>query len=300
MREIDLKASLLTEMPIFTFMTYGDTRSGKTTFSGTFPRPLVLADITEKGYEALRDENWNNEVTPRFEEGIAPIVWGIEKESDLAEAIPKIEPMVKAGLVKTIVVSSISFYSDLVFNSILMRQEKTDTRKAYGDLGTHLRNVRIKIHGLGVNVVWEALTKHPETDDPIGRPMIPGQQADKFAAGVDFIFYTKLDQPQPTKPATFDIYTRRHNNYIAGNRLGSRASLLPNPLRGTYATMLSSLGYDVDAIRKALPPIASIQMVKPVLTSAAKPAAPPIKIAQPSSIKITQSSSPAVKSAVSK
>jgi len=288
MREIDLQAPRGIEMPVFTFLTHGDTRSGKTAFSGTFPRPLVLADVTEKGYETLRDENWNDEITPRFEPGVAPIVWGIEKESDVAEAIPQIEPLVKSGRVKTIIVSSISFYSDLIFNSLLMRQEKTDTRRAYGDLGTHLRNLRIKIHGLGVNVVWEALAKHPETDDPVGRPMIPGQQADKFAAGVDFIFFLKVDQPKPTEPPQFNIYTKRLGNYIAGNRLGSRAALLPNPMRGSYTTLLTSLGYDVDAIRKSFPPVTQAT-VKPVAPVATKPP-----------VKVVSVGSPAVKSAAAK
>jgi len=274
MREIDLKASETSDLPFNTFLVYGNTRVGKSTWAGTFPRPLFLSDVSEKGYESLREENWDDETTPRFESDVQPIVWGIEQQTDMAEAVLKIEPLVKAGRIKTVVIDSLSFYSDLIFNFILMKQTKSDTRGAYGDLGTHLRNVRIKLHSLGCNVVWLCLAKDPDADNPTGGPMIPGQQADKFAAGVDFIFHFRLEQPVPTKPPMFQIRTKRYAGYIAGNRLGGRANLLPDPMIGNYASMMTHLGYDVDAIRSALPSISLIKI--PVAAAPVKVQAPPI------------------------
>ena len=277
MREIDLKATNVGVMPVNTFLVYGDTRTGKTTWAGTFPRPLFLSDVTEKGFESLRDDNWNNEATPRFEENVPPIVWGIETEADFVQCLEKAKPLITSGRVKSIWLDSISFYSDMVLNSILMRQTKgPDMRKAYGDLGIHLRNVRIQAHALGVNFGWLALARHPEEDDPVGRPLIPGQQADKFSAGCDFIFHFRLDQPQPSQPANFNMYTKRFvvsngRHYVAGNRLGGRANLLPSPMRGTYSSMMEALGYDVAAIRKGLVPLGKI----PTVTAAA-PKAPPV------------------------
>jgi hypothetical protein len=302
MREIDLKPPPSSAMPVNTFLCYGDTRTGKTTWAGTFPRPLFLSDVTEKGYESLMESNWNEEATPRFESDVAPIVWGIETEADFVQCLERALPLIQSGRIKSIWLDSISFYSDLVLNSILLRQNKTDMRKAYGDLGVHLRNVRIKAHALGANFGWLALARHPEEDDPVGRPLIPGQQADKFMAGVDFIFHFRLDQPQPTQPANFNIHTKRYvlkegRHYVAGNRLGGRANLLPNPMRGTYATLMETLGYDVDAIRKSLPKIGAIPTIKPVASTSTTP-----PVAKPSSftVKPVSNSSPAAKSAVSK
>ena len=275
MREIDLSAKP-DLLPINTFLTYGDTRTGKTTLAGSFPRPLFLSDVTEKGYEALRDENWNDEVTPRFEPDVKPIVWGIERESDLARAVEHAKPLVAAKRVLTIVVDSISFYTDMVLNAILARMDKPDMRRAYGELGAHLRNARIKVHGLGVNVVWLALAKHPETDDPVGRPLIPGQQADKFAAGVDYIWHTRTAQAGPNKPIEFEVHTRRYLNYVAGSRLGVRAAQLPEPFRGTYVDFLSVLDYDIDAIRASLPPMSKLAHLstRPPLDTASASNAP--------------------------
>ena len=47
MREIDLKAISNSTTPANTFLCYGDTRSGKTTFAATFPR--FLAGLPDGG-----------------------------------------------------------------------------------------------------------------------------------------------------------------------------------------------------------------------------------------------------------
>lgn len=280
MREIDLKPRPASELPTHTFMIYGDTRTGKTTWAGTMPRPLFLSDISEKGYTSLDEENWNDATTPRFEADIAPIVWGIEKQSDMAEAIDKATPLIKAGRICSIVIDSASFYADLYLNIILMAQKTRDNRKAYDELGVHLRNVRIQLHGLGVNVAWLALSQSPDFDDEgklryKGKPMIPGKQADKFMAGVDFILRATTERMNPNVPPTFPFRTKEYASYIAGNRLGGRVNALPDPFTGTYAKLMQTIGYDIDQIRAALPKIGEIPKIvttaRPTVAQVARP-----------------------------
>jgi hypothetical protein len=252
-----------------------------TTWAATFPRPLFFSDISEHGYEALMEENWNSEL---FEPDVLPIVWGINKQSDMAECIEKAKPLIASGRVRTIVIDSISFYADLYLNMILMAQEKTDMRQGYGKLGIHLRNARITVHDLNVNVVWLALAKHPDHDEQgklkfKGRPMIPGEQADKFMAGVDFTFHFRFEKPQPTQPGRFEMRTKEYASYIAGNRLGKRAQLLPDPMIGTYSSMMAALGYDPTAIRDGLPDLSKVPVIKQVAAGSA--AKPPISAAKP-------------------
>lgn len=267
MREIDLNEPSAATPPAQTFLVYGDTKSGKTVFAGTFPRPLFLSDISEGGYESLREENWNDELTPLFEPDVRPIVWGISEQADMANALEKIKPLIAAGRVKTVAIDSITFYADLYLNIVMMAQKEPDNRQAYGKLGVHLRNIRISFHNLGVNVVWLALAKHPETDDKgvlkfKGRPAIPGEQSDKFMAGVNYTMFSQTSRPQPSGPARFEAHTREHMHYIAGNRLGKRASLLPSSLVSpTYSNVMNALGYDVDAIRNALPDLSKIPKI---------------------------------------
>src|SRR5271163_331657 len=145
MREIQLDLPLEAggKAPRTTFLMYGTSGSGKTTLASSFPRPLFLSDVTESGYESLRglDES------VLFESHVRPRVWGIEKMNDMAVAFDNAAPLVASGQVQTIVVDSLTYYADLYLNALFALQgPAADNRKAYGSLGIHLRDLRIKWH----------------------------------------------------------------------------------------------------------------------------------------------------------
>lgn len=268
MREIDLDQPT-NVMPKNTFLVYGDSRTGKTTWAATFPRPVFFSDVTEGGWDSIRHMDDDQ----LFEPGLKPLVWGIEKMADMAEARVKALPLIQSGRIQTIVVDSLSFYCDLYLNHLIGLQAKRDMRAAYGDLGNHLRDLRVQTHGLPVNVVWLCLAKHPSDDSPLAGPMIPGQQADKFMAGVHYIFHSRAHQEkrgQEYAPAVFEMRTKKYANYIAGNRLGGRAGDLPDPLVGSYSTLMQHLGYDPDELRQSLPKL--VMTAKPVAAPAVAPA----------------------------
>jgi hypothetical protein len=278
MREVSLERRS-NVLPKNTFLVYGDSRTGKTTWAATFPRPLFLSDETEGGWDSIA----NMDDAQLFEPDVKPIVWAISKMDDMVTARAKAEPLIASGRIQTIVVDSLSYYCDLFLNFLLMAQAKKDTRSAYGDLGNHLRDLRVKTHMLPVNVVWLALAKHPDDVFPVGGPMIPGQQADKFMAGVHYIFHSRVDQQkrgQELLPPTFEMRTRKYLGYIAGNRLGGRANQLPDPLVGDYQTLIESLGYSADEIRQNLPKIVangSAVVPQPATVPQPRPVAPQIR-----------------------
>jgi hypothetical protein len=251
MREINLDQNNTT-VPRNTFIVYGDSRSGKTTWAATFPRPLFLSDVTEAGWNSIT--HMSDEQL--FEPGVKPMVWGIEQMNDMALAREKAAPLIASGRVQTLVIDSLSFYCDLYLNYIVGQQTKKDQRAAFGDLGIHLRDLRVKTHSLAVNVVWLCLARHPSPEEPVGRPLVPGQQADKFMAGCDYVFYARSYREKrgaDLLPPTFELRTRPWSNYVTGNRLGNMAESLPDPLIGTYEDMITHLGYDADEIRRSMP-----------------------------------------------
>lgn len=275
MREVSLDEKE-GELPIFTFLNYGDTRAGKTEFGATFPRPYIIADATEHGHETIRRMNRDK----WFERDVPPRVVLIENMNDYGKAIEAVKPLIAARQVLTIVNDAFSFYCDFFLNGIVAAQSKPDMRQAYGQLGMHLRDVRVKTHSLGVNSMWCCLAKHPEADDPKGRPMIPGQQGDKFAAGVDFLVYSRAEPVKEGGKVSHYrhyVHTRQYGPYICGNRLGAIADMLPDPFEGTYADFITHLGYDADAIRAALPKITRPMAI--AATTAPAPAAKPAAIA---------------------
>jgi hypothetical protein len=207
-----------------TALSYGQSRAGKTRFAGSWPRPLFLSDATESGWTTLSNMDRN----ALFEEPRSPIVWAIEKAADMMQAVHDAEALVKRGEVHTVVIDSLTFYADLFFNTLdAAGGNRADGRQLYQKLGQHLKNLREQVHLLGSNVVWLALEKPPGEDTPIGGPMLSGQNAAKFAAGCDYVFYHRSFQAQPNQPLQFEIRTRKFGQYQAGGRDEGR---LPDPL----------------------------------------------------------------------
>lgn len=210
-----------------TIMSYGESRSGKTFFAGTWPRPLFLSDVSEGGWTTLQT------MDPGlfWEEKIKPQVWGIEEPKDMMQAIGDAEPLIAKGVVQTIVIDSLTFYNDLFLAYLYRLQSKDgrspDTRRIYGDLGRHLRELRIRIHALGANVIWLCLAKLPDDMNAIGGPMISGQEAKKVSAGCDHIFFHRSFQPSPNAPHEFEVRTRAWQRFVGGGRDGYQ---LPDPL----------------------------------------------------------------------
>lgn len=205
-----------------TALSYGASRSGKTRFAGSWPRPLFLSDATESGWTTLGNMDRN----VLFEINHPPIVWAIDKAPEIFQAIKDVEPMLKRGAVQTVVLDSLTFYSDLYFNYLERVGGERDQRRLYQKLAAKLKELREQVHLLGCNVVWLCLAKDPGEDQPVGGPMLSGQNAPKFSAGVDYLFYHRSFS-QTNGPLQWEVRTRKFQNYSAGGR---DEGLLPDPL----------------------------------------------------------------------
>src|SRR5258706_1565242 len=285
MREISLENVVDTEakVPRWTFCIFGATRSGKTTFGASFPRVAFLSDVTESGYESLR--GISDEFL--FEPGVQPIVLGIDKMNDMVLAREMLAPHIRSGMVTTVAIDSATYYADLYLNYLFELQgANVNNLKAYGALGVHLRDLRVKWHQMGCNVIWLCLPQDPDEDRPNGLPMIPGKEAGKFGASCDYLLFSRHDRFKQGNEITdrFEMHSKPYGKYIAGCRRSDGVPELPNPLvNSTYTQMIQAMGYDVDAYRASLPayqrPKLIVPQVAPPPVSAAN--ATPQQVAKP-------------------
>lgn len=246
-----------------TLLLYGDMRSGKTRFAATMPRPLFLAEHSEGGWTTIQTMDRSLWYEPNF----PPIVKTIENVGDLVPLVQTARDLIKSGRVQTVVVDSITFYADLylAFLTQGLLPEKQDPRQIYGKLGVHLREKRVEVHRLGVNVAWLALAADPDDDHPNIRPMIPGKEGAKFGAGCSFILYfrkIKASRDGGAAREYFDIFTRNEGKAIAGGRDGGT---LPSPLPGnTYRDFMAAF----DATRIVTPAAALVSPTGAPIASA--------------------------------
>lgn len=269
MREIAIKKSV-GPRPI-SVMSYGPTRAGKTRWASTFPRPLFLSDATEKGWESI-------ETAPPesfFEPDRTPLVWAMETPADVHTAIDKVGPLIASGDVKTIVLDSLTFYADLYLNKVIgdmQKAGKVDLRTAYGALGTHLGDLRIKIEKLGVNVVWLALERTPEEGERMSVPMVPGKASMKFSASCSYIFFHKTVVVD--KQRVYEMHTQPSEAFIAGGRdAGLLPDVITNPNYREFAGLLGILPsaqttLPLQPVVTAAPPTARPVPARPVVSAA--------------------------------
>lgn len=289
--EIDLYADdNQDQLPKETFLIYGDTGTGKTTWSAGAPRPLFLADSSEGGWKSLRglaDDQL-------FEPEVDPMVWGVSDLPDMASALKRIPALVQSGRIATVVISSITYWANTYLAHLQANKPGIDTRQLYGQLAEHLRMIRTQFHNLGTTVIWEALADHPETggeDGKIskpGRPSIPGKSADQFAAGVTFLFRSAIEDVRKDGAIVErkqKLFTQTTGGYISRGRLGKAATQLPNPLYGGYAGFLKARGFDVERLRRSMPriPEKPSTSAKPASTATSNPkaASPPSAVTTP-------------------
>jgi hypothetical protein len=279
MREISMTQPA-TQIPVFSFLPYGVTRSGKTHWAATLPRPLIIADVAESGYKTILNmdrEQW-------FEPDVEPLIIGIDQMSDIANLMAangRVDQLIACGRIKSIVFDAFTYYCDMFLAFLTRLDTKGDNRKIYGDLGKHLRELRTITGSKGVNVAYCCLEQPPDAEQGTkGLPQIPGNQGGKFAGGVDFLWHAKfrnvIDKGQVVDVVR-EMRTRPDGPWIAGNRLGQNADMLPDPFVGSYSDLLAVLGYDVEVLRKSLKPIKSIIVPKFVAPApVAAPATPPV------------------------
>ncbi len=226
-----------------TVLSYGPSRSGKTHFAATFPRPIFLSDASEGGWETIRYMDQSH----LYEPGVMPEVRRIGKAQDMTEELQKIEAAIieTPDQYKTLVVDSLTFYSDSYYMALEMKAfEKSggkafEKRHLYQDLASHLRFLMIRVHNLPLNVVWLCLEKPSGEEGADGGPLLAGQTAMKAPARCDCLFYHRCFQTNASEPPSYEIRTRRFGSNNAGGRDGGA---LPDPMIANYRELETALG----------------------------------------------------------
>lgn len=261
-------------------LSYGRSRVGKTRFAGTFPRPRFLSEASERGWTTL-------ETMPEdyfYEPARPPEVWPIEDSQQMAEALHETKKDVFAGKVLSVVIDSLTFYSDNYFAWMHAQAAKTagskgiDTRALYSALTAHLLGLRTEIHKWPCNVVWLCLEKPPEGDNPQGGPMLTGQTAQKFPAGCDHVFYHRAYSGQVVGEdgktyveRQFEARTSPWGQYLAGGRdSGMLPDPFPDPTYRAFAEYLE-IPDPLAAPRPAPKPTPVPTTVRRVVAPATKP-----------------------------
>jgi len=159
----------------FTLFIFGGQGTRKTTGAGLFPNPLFLSCGPEGGDDALTQ-------FPALYGRPIPPIFRVTSVQHMTNYVNWIVTSAKQAGFCTIVVDSITFYIDMWISEELKKRqlpngELPQMRKPdWGALETHLvRNLAMKLHGTGLNIIWLALEKRiTESNEKDGTSRLVG------------------------------------------------------------------------------------------------------------------------------
>lgn len=193
---------------------YGPTGAGKTTLAATFPRPVFIEPKNEGSVETLRGLDIDYYEVVNLNSKIVGGVGGMNKIIDEIENEYNADP--NAFPYDTIVVESISHYTDLIIEDITNGGQLHMDQPKWGVVLAHLRNIQTRLRNLDVHVVFTALAKIDEKSNE-GLPLIQGASAKKLPSSCDVIGYCSLTDTKNF--VKYETHFRRYKQYDARSRI---------------------------------------------------------------------------------
>lgn len=204
-----------------TGFVYGWPGTWKTTVLGQFPRALFLSIGAEGGDDALA-------FLPELYGRPAPIAYDITSTQMLLDRVRYIEsdhkrithPDTGEVGIATVVVDSMTFYADLWVAELMGLKDNmakatggkhaesiTLTRRDWGNLGMHIRDIAMRLHNTGLNVWWTSLAREKYSDESKGDavlesydPYVKGEAASKLPGMCKMILFAdKVSVSSPTQ-----------------------------------------------------------------------------------------------------
>lgn len=166
---------------------YGALGRWKTSFAGSFPRPLFLSAGQEGGDRTLQ-------VFPDVD------AIRIATRKDMEEAVRLLQTQHRQRGWRTVVIDAVTFYMDIVIAELTGADKgapRQMEQRDWGALEVHmLKWLMPTLHALPMHVVWIALEKLVKSESGAIvkiEPLLQGATSSKLPACCDIIFYADTE-----------------------------------------------------------------------------------------------------------
>jgi hypothetical protein len=205
----------------------GRTKSGKTHFASTWPKPWFLSDATEGGAATLRymdKEMWWDKTVP-------PKVSEIENMMEFPQFVTKLVNQ-KVIHEQTLVIDSLSIYAARVLRELRAANPGQDNRQRYGELADVMSLQLGRVHSLPMHIVWLC---HINDEMQL---TVPGKASEALWAYMDYLWMTRVET-QPGRPTDFQLHIRP---FLRATWLGGRSAIAaPSPIIPSFKVLVELL-----------------------------------------------------------
>jgi len=170
-----------------TVFLFGGIGSWKTSWAGQWPSPIFFSAGAEGGDDALA-------MLPQISNGAiqTPPVYQIRSVEMMKQKVDLICMNYKKWGIKTVVIDSLTFYSDLWVSEVIKKKlaankEAVMVQRDWGLIENHIvKDLAQKLHNTNLNVIWIALQKDKMNADgsivESVKPYVQGAAAIKLPA----------------------------------------------------------------------------------------------------------------------
>lgn len=229
----------------------GGPSEGKTTFASTAPAPLFLSDAAEGGYKTLEAMAKNETLRSWWwDPKVLPEVWAVEKTADVIASTNDLRSMIANKTMKfqTLVVDSISVFSDRILAELISANPTKDIRQIYGDLKSLLYQRVLQINSLPMHVLWLC---HVTSE---GELQLAGKTAASLPAYMDYKWRMHVDMI----PGKVPDYQLRTAPFRGSRWMGGRNVPLPDPMVPSFKCVAQLLALPIKPVSPACPPFGGV------------------------------------------
>lgn len=203
-------------IPWTAWFLYGPSGSGKTMAASTFPKPVFIVPKTENSIVTLRGLDFPYyeviDLKGKLVNGRGGMIAILDELIKEYKADPNSFPF------ETIVIESVSHYSDLVIEDMTSGGKVAMDQQKWGLFTSHFRNIHTRLRDLEVHVVYTALAGLEEKKDGtvIGGPLMSGASKLKLPSACDGIGF--CETTGTGERAEYRTYFRKHKHFEARTR----------------------------------------------------------------------------------
>jgi hypothetical protein len=214
------------EVPWTRWFFYGDTGSGKTNLSATFPRPCFIVPKNEGSAVTLRGRDIPYYEATDMSSQVRGGVGGMNRILDEIEAAYTKD--LSNFPFDTIVIESLTHYSELVVEELSEAGTKAMDQRKWGEAAAHFRNLHARLCNMDVHVVYTSLARIDKNDAGvvIAGPFIQGAASVKLPSSCEVVGY--CEATKGAKGAVYKAHFKKHGHYPARTRFDAIPDVVEN------------------------------------------------------------------------
>jgi hypothetical protein len=213
---------------------YGDTGSGKTLLAATFPNPCFIQPINEGSMVTLRGRDIGYYEAQDMSSQLRGGIGGMNRIIDELEREYKANP--QKFPYDTIVVESLTHYSELVVEELSEQGTKQMDQRKWGEVAAHFRNIHARLCNMQVHVVYTSLAKIDKNDAGVivAGPFIQGAAAAKLPSSCEVVGYCEVSRSNrkvngvATDQTAYRTHFKKHGHFPARTRFDAMPDVIEN------------------------------------------------------------------------